>query len=293
MTEQKMEHYLSLSGGKDSLAAALFLREQGIEATNLFFDTGWEHPDTYRYLMDYLPTVVGDIQWVSADLPQLSEEAEEWAKRIEKLLDHPKGSPSGFVRLVLHNRISPGPKRRYCTRKLKIDALKKAFAQNPSPYRVNVVGIRAEESIARSKLSEREISTSLDCIVWRPLIKWTTQDVIDIHKRHGIAPNPLYLGRSKRVGCYPCIFANKGDLRVVAEDPARVEVLRLLEEGLTKLREKAGGKFGALLRRRVPGDPDAPIDEVLRWSQTARGGKQFALFDREEMGCVSWGVCER
>jgi len=34
---------LSLSGGKDSTAAALWLREQGIPHVRLFMDTGWEH----------------------------------------------------------------------------------------------------------------------------------------------------------------------------------------------------------------------------------------------------------
>lgn len=289
----EMNYYLSLSGGKDSLAAALYLQEQDIPYTAMFFDTGWEHPLTYRYLLDYLPSVVGPIEWVTAELPQLSELAEKWAQRIEELLDHPKGEPSGFVRHVLHNKISPGPKRRYCTRKLKIDALKAAFRKHDNPHRVNVVGIRAAESVARSKLSEREISTSLDCMVWRPLIKWTEKDVIDIHHRHNVRPNPLYLRHSKRVGCFPCIFANKADLKVVNEDPTRVKVLIMLEEALTEIRLENGGQFGALLRRRVPGRPDAPIQDVLAWSKTSHGGRQVPMFDTEELGCVSWGLCER
>jgi len=37
-----------------------------------------------------------------------------------------------------------------------------------------------------------------------------------------------------------------------------------------------------------------PIDEVVEWSRTARGGKQFELFQATESdaGCMRWGLCE-
>jgi len=37
---------VSVSGGKDSTAAALFLKEMGIPFQAVHCDTGWEHPDT-------------------------------------------------------------------------------------------------------------------------------------------------------------------------------------------------------------------------------------------------------
>jgi 3'-phosphoadenosine 5'-phosphosulfate sulfotransferase (PAPS reductase)/FAD synthetase len=40
----------SVSGGKDSTAMALWLREQGQAFFPVFMDTGWEHADTYAYL---------------------------------------------------------------------------------------------------------------------------------------------------------------------------------------------------------------------------------------------------
>ena len=53
-------HVLSISGGKDSVAAALYLRETGIEHVRVFMDTGWEHPDLYAHL-DYLEGELGPI----------------------------------------------------------------------------------------------------------------------------------------------------------------------------------------------------------------------------------------
>jgi hypothetical protein len=48
-------------------------------------------------------------------------------------------------------------------------------------------------------------------------------------------------------------------------------------------RLRSEGKDGAMV----------PIDDVILWARTARGGRQFELFapEREE-GCVRWGLCE-
>ena len=44
----------SVSGGKDSIAMALWIKEQGLEESNdvhyVFADTGWEHPVLYEYI---------------------------------------------------------------------------------------------------------------------------------------------------------------------------------------------------------------------------------------------------
>jgi len=47
----------------------------------------------------------------------------------------------------------------------------------------------------------------------RPLFDWTHEQVFEIHKRHGIEPNPLYKLGMTRVGCAPCIMVNKRELR--------------------------------------------------------------------------------
>lgn len=54
----------SVSGGKDSAAASLWLTEQGIEHRRVFCDTGWEHPATYEYLRGPLAEKLGAIEWI-------------------------------------------------------------------------------------------------------------------------------------------------------------------------------------------------------------------------------------
>ena len=49
----------SVSGGKDSTAMLLHLRDVGIWPVRaVFFDTGWEHADTYQHI-DYLAHKLG------------------------------------------------------------------------------------------------------------------------------------------------------------------------------------------------------------------------------------------
>ncbi|HOU24254.1 MAG TPA: phosphoadenosine phosphosulfate reductase family protein, partial [Anaerolineae bacterium] len=46
----KVRHILSLSGGKDSTALALYLRDKVPELEYVFCDTEKELPETYEYL---------------------------------------------------------------------------------------------------------------------------------------------------------------------------------------------------------------------------------------------------
>src|SRR3990167_960599 len=180
----------SVSGGKDSAAMSLWLTEQRIEHRRVFLDTGWEHPATYEYLRGPLTAALGPIEEVRAQ--------------------------RGIVETIRRRGMFPSRTRRFCTQEFKVfparDYFKARFLDRGVEI-VNAVGIRGTESEARSRLFEWEYEPTFGCEVWRPLIAWTEQDVIDMHRRHGLAPNPLYLQGARRVGCWPCIYASKDELR--------------------------------------------------------------------------------
>lgn len=197
----------SVSGGKDSAAMSLYLTELGIEHRRVFMDTGWEHEATYDYLRGELTRVLGPIEEIRA-----TEQMEELVRR--------KG-------------MFPSRQRRFCTTELKIKPMR-IYLDAVEPEALNVIGIRAEESAARAKLPAWEWSSEFDCEVWRPLLDWKLDQVIEIHKRHGLRPNPLYLMGASRVGCWPCIMARKGEIRLIADtDPKRIDRLRVLETEVT------------------------------------------------------------
>ncbi len=265
----------SVSGGKDSAAMCLHLRELGIEHARVFADTGWEHPATYDYLRGELTRVVGPIAEVRAALT--------------------------LPNLVRKKAMFPSRVRRFCTQELKVKPLA-TYVRSLDAEPVNAVGIRAAESEARSKLTEWEWSDAFDCEIWRPILSWSEADVIAIHKRHGLAPNPLYLRGATRVGCWPCIHARKAELRFLADtDPARVAEIRALEAEVqaaaTKRYEARGETFESLGYEpptffQGPRTGQWPIDKVVEWSRTSRGGRQLEMFHDPHDGCVRWGLCE-
>ena len=294
----------SVSGGKDSTAMCLYLRELGIPYRAINIDTGWEHADTDHYVREVLPAFIGPIETIAADVKVRPSAAAD-VERIEKAL----GRPSQMVRLILNKGTFPGRERRFCTEQLKIFPIRDYIAALGEDV-INCTGIRADESAARALMPEWEEWPAGDCEQWRPLIDWSGQDVVDIHKRHGVPPNPLYLRGAHRVGCWPCIYARKSEIRNMSEtDPARVDLLELLEDTLTGIVQEKQIQRGVPLSRRgwfrnpTPirdpetgkrkGDP-WPIRRVVEWAKTKRGGKQYELFapPAREWGCMRWGVCD-
>ena len=287
---------LSLSGGKDSVAAALWLRERGIPHVRVFMDTGWEHPELYAHL-DYLEGLLGPIIRLTPSIPEIPDGLLREVEAVETLVGR---SPSAFVRWAVRKGMFPSRMRRYCTQELKVRPFLRWVEQQDDEV-LNVVGIRAEESPARAALPEREAMPGAEHIeVWRPLLRWTEAEVISIHQQHGVTPCPLYLRGSTRVGCWPCIQANKGELAALAKDDRRVQAITALEALVSRAAAMRGAAAVHMFQAPMPVKtesgptyPCTPIAKVLEWAQTARGGRQMRLGDwGEESGCVRWGMCE-
>lgn len=269
----------SISGGKDSTAMSLFLHEQGIKHRRVFSDTKWENDLTVDFVKNKLPKHLGSIDVVGNEL--------------------------GFEELCYKKGMFPSRLRRFCTQELKVKPILLYLDEIEGPI-VNAVGIRSQESRARSKLDEWEFNRSMGVWVWRPLIDWKLEDVVNIHKAHDVQPNPLYVMGAERVGCWPCIFSRKLEIRMVAEkDPDRIDVIRRMEEKITELAKARYAARGETLEslgyhpptffhpRNKSGEKMTPIDEVVEWSKTSYGGKQVELFyDWSDNGCVRWGLCE-
>lgn len=299
---------LSISGGKDSTAASLLLRELGIEHDRVHCVTGWDHPATMAHLEE-LSRALGPITMLRPKL--------------------------GMADLIRAKAMFPSRQRRFCTQQLKIYPIAEHL-QSLDVDCVNAVGVRADESKARSKLPEWEWFDVADCEMWRPLLAWSVEDVIEMHQRHNVPPCALYLRLNvSRVGCWPCLFARKAEIRLVADtDPGRIDEIRALEHEVgvqaearylrdraiwlvtpdaepstgeaekhlrwTRKRDRLTRPFQSptffqpdekdeLGRYRMP-----TIDEVVEWSRTSYGGKQREMFapGSADAGCVRWGMCD-
>ena len=263
--------FVGYSGGKDSTAACLHLKEHEIPFTPVFANTGWEHEQTYEYIQE-IEQIIGPVHMVQNEI-EVEEKHRDFVDTIEKQL----GFISPFVRIAIHFLCIPNGFNRFCTKYTKLDPIRDYILQQDDP--VNIVGIRKEESKKRAKLSRWEWYDTNDCYTFRPLLDWTYQDVIEIHKRHNIKPNPLYLNGFDRVGCFPCVYARKAEIRQLT--PKRLSIIRQIEQYISDKRNKPVSMF-----------KNGTIDTVYEWSKTSRGGKQFFLFDTDEPSCMKWGLCD-
>lgn len=259
---------VSVSGGKDSVALWLWAKRTGLNPVAVYLDTGWEWNGHAAHL-DMLEARIGPIHRVAGET---------------------------FGEAVVRKKSFPSRMRKWCTEELKLKPFRRwldAFRDEAGDDVQVLLGIRADESAARSKSVEREFSDFYDCDVWRPILHWTVDDVIAEHRRAAIPMHPLYHYGAERVGCFPCVHAPKSELAMVARiEPSRIDEIRALESrmGATMFTRDRRAE------RRRQGD-DGPsivpigIDEVVAWAQTDRGGTQLQLI-RPQTGCARWGVCE-
>lgn len=265
--------YASISGGKDSVAMGLWFKELEFPFHGVFADTGWEHPSLYDHLRGPVTRALGPIHEVRGELD--------------------------FVDLVRKKGLFPSRVMRFCTEQLKVLPIQKyLLEQSDNEEIVNAVGIRRAESKARSKMDMWEWSDSFDCEIFRPLVDWSKDDVIAIHKRHGVPLAPLYEMGAGRVGCWPCIHSAKKEIALVAEkDPARIDLIERLELDLTAAGAARDAELG---RDPVPrtmysyhgGDNrHIPINirEAVDWARSKRGEWQPPGAGD---GCMRFGLCE-
>jgi 3'-phosphoadenosine 5'-phosphosulfate sulfotransferase (PAPS reductase)/FAD synthetase len=254
----------------------LALREAELTSRFVFADTGWEAPETYAYL-DTLRQRLG----ITIDVV---------------------GFPGGMKAKIATRAGFPSRLGRWCTGELKIEPLRRyhnVIEAAEHKETVSVVGIRGAESLARAAKVQFEDDVGWGGFVWRPLLTWSIEEVLQIHHRHAIPVNPLYLRGHSRVGCYPCIFARKEEIRLIADHaPARIDEIRAIETAVTTSRTERNavepGRYSHAQATffQVKGAPPKGIDEMVAWSRTPHGNKQFKILKPPAGGCMRWGLCE-
>ena len=314
-----MKRIVSVSGGKDSTALYLLALERGKPFSACFADTGHEAAETYDYIAT-LPERAGGppVRTVKADYTERLKRRREklpamWGKKgvPQNLIDraikllHPTGVP--FVDATLWNGIFPAPQQRFCTRELKKEPIEEQVYKPILEAREHLVswqGIRAEESIVRADMRMRQhLSGKYGAYhVFRPLLNWTLDAVLAMHKRHGIKANPLYAEGFSRVGCFPCIYAQKSEIALLArKHPEVIDRMeaweRLMNE--TGRVERSTSFFWSGRDPTYQKGQKTGIRRIVDWAKTKRGGKQYELVPsiskaQEHMAeaCGEAGVCE-
>jgi 3'-phosphoadenosine 5'-phosphosulfate sulfotransferase (PAPS reductase)/FAD synthetase len=214
---------LGFSGGKDSVAAWLYLTKELklANVTCLFVDFENELPETLEYIERLerehgLPLV--RIHPTMRDM--------EGEIRDELLCERMgfdvnsdwKVEPLTMERLAILKRRFPSTAVRFCSTILKQSPGTRWLRENCDlPNTVNCTGVRAQESASRANANPWQYDKERCCMLWLPIHHWQHSDVFAIHRKYDIPHNPLYDIGVSRVGCSPCIMAQKSELRILAE----------------------------------------------------------------------------
>lgn len=291
-----MKVIVTFSGGKDSLASLLWVRNNLTkDFTTVFCDTGWEHPLTYKYINEIK-------EHLGLNLVTLK------SKKFD-----------GMVDLSRKKSRWPSSQRRFCTSELKTIPMIDYILDEVDDDILIIQGIRAAESAKRAEMSRQctyfkyyvqpygidkhgkekyHTYRRKDVIAFRekhsddllrPVFDWTAQQVIDYILDNGLQPNPLYRMGYKRVGCYPCVMSSQQDIyNISCQDPSRIEYIAGLEKQL-------GSSFlgpDKIPERFYKGEYPL-IGDVIRYVN--RKHSTGNLFDDEDTAtsCMSYyGLCE-
>lgn len=306
-----VQHLISVSGGKDSTAVYLLAMESGRPFRAVFADTGNEHPWTYEFVATLARKTGGpEVEVVKADFTARLERHRQFI--LDKWPEHgmapeivaraaemnrPTGNP--YLDLCILKGRFPSPRAQFCTEELKVlpitlDVVIPMLKDGPV---LQWLGIRADESLSRAK-QPRFNRAEDGSYLWRPIFRWSLDDVWAIHKRHGLARNRLYDNGMGRVGCMPCINCGKSELREIADRfPEHIARIAEWESLVSQASKRGSATFfapGKDSKPREQGDYPA-IGEVVEWSRTERGGMQLGLFFQSQRGggCDSdLGLCE-
>lgn len=176
VTQEKVRHVLGISGGKDSSALAIYMRDRVPEMEYFFCDTGAELPETYEYLNRLEAALGKPIERLNAD-----RDFDHWMEVYQGTL--------------------PSPQMRWCTKNLKIKPLEEWVGDDKV---ISYVAIRADEN----RLGYVSTKPNIDAVFPFREDGVDKDGVMRILDEAGIGLPGYYEWRT-RSGCYFCFFQRK------------------------------------------------------------------------------------
>jgi len=174
-------HVLGLSGGKDSAALAIYIRdhypELHEEMDYFFTDTGAELQEVYDFLEKLEAYLGKEINRLSS-----GRDFKHWLK--------------------VHNDYLPSPRQRWCTRTMKIKPFEAYVGDDEV---ISYIGIRADEN-REGYISRKETIRAVFPFIEDGLVR---EDIFQILENSvGI---PEYYKWRSRSGCYFCFFQRQDE----------------------------------------------------------------------------------
>lgn len=194
LDEPNIRHLVSVSGGKDSAALAIYMKQNypQIPVEYVFCDTGCELPETYDFL-ERMEALLGvEVVRLNA-LATLGIEAKPGRNPFDIWLNEVYG---GFL---------PNPRSRWCTRVLKIKPFEDYVGDD---YAYSYIGIRGDED--REGYTAKKPPKISDRPNIIPVYPFKDDglglvDIKQVLEDSGLGLPDYYEWRS-RSGCYFCFY---------------------------------------------------------------------------------------
>lgn len=258
------DHYIiGFSGGKDSISCFLNLLDQGVPVEKIEL---WHHEidgrEGARFEMDW-PYVPAYCRRFAAEFGvKIYFSWKEGGFAGEMLRDDRPTAPTRFElpdgtvgsrggqgpngTRGLFPQVSADLRVRWCSSYLKIDVMAAALrAQDRFNGKRTLVitGERAQESDSRANYKEWEVDRTdsrkgrlrRHVDHWRPIHKWSEQEVWNALRRHRVIPPPTYRLGWGRLSCLFCVFGNCNQWASAQSiAPGRFEAIAREESGSGK-----------------------------------------------------------
>lgn len=198
MADTGVRHILNLSGGKDSTALAVLMRDRVPEMEYVFCDTDKELPETYEYLAKVEAYLGKPVTRLNAD--------------------------RGFDHWVqVYGGLLPSAQVRWCTRKLKLEPFERYVGDDPV---LSYVAIRADEDRS-GYISTKPNITTVFPFKDLGIVKNDVKRILD---EAGLGL-PVYYNWRSRSGCYFCFFQRRVEwLGLMDRHPDLFEKARAYEK---------------------------------------------------------------
>lgn len=292
-----MKHIVGFSGGIDSQACARWVLNRFPAEDVILLNSnagGNEHPLTEVFVREYSEKV----HPVTVVIPRIKDITDR--PGVIDRLGMDLETELTFPLLAKIFGRFPSRRAQFCTEMLKLNPSLRWIRENIGDEEYcRYAGVRRDESESRKHTPFSRWDDLFDCVVHHPLADWLKQMCFDYVRAHNEPINPLYSLGFERVGCAPCVNSGKEDVRLWADRfPEMVDKIRDWEKsvGMTFFPPKAS---------RLPLRPSPRsgkmerfnwVDEMVEWSRTDYGGKQFNILlsaDMERPACESrFGLCE-
>ena len=221
---QPKRHVLGLSGGKDSAALAIFMRDKVPEMEFFFCDTGKELAETYEFLQSLEAVLRKRIVRLNAD-----RDFDHW--------------------LFVYQGALPSPQMRWCTRMLKLKPFEQWVGDDPT---VTYIGIRADED----RVGYISHKPTVEAVFPFRDAGLGKEDILCILDDAGVGLPEYYRWRT-RSGCFFCFFQRKIEwVRLADEHPD-------LFEKAIEYEQKVNFKETAMQGRHFTWSEGESLEELL------------------------------